>query len=120
MQVRQRLIEEFELDIKKKEKPIMRSEDLFELEKTVLLSTDMAFEHEQLRIELMLYMQIAGNTGNRPGAILALRFRDFKIALVRDPDGGPWPRLVIDTTFDHTKGYRGDKDAYALLLLRCF
>jgi hypothetical protein len=109
--VRQRLAQEFGLNTKKKEKPIMRSEDLFELEKTVLVSNDMAFKHERLRIEIMFYMQVAGNTGNRPTAILALCYKDFKVALVRDPDGGEWPRLVVDSTFENTKGYLGDKDA---------
>jgi hypothetical protein len=55
-------------------------------------------------------MKLAGGTGNRPKALLQLRFRDISVALLPDPEGSEWPRVVIDWKFENTKGYLGAKD----------
>lgn len=89
----------------------MRAEDEFELLKTLWTSCEMAFGHERLRVQLALILQLAGITGNRPGALLALRYENLKITLLRDPAGSEWPRMLIEFTFKHTKGYLGLKDA---------
>ncbi|KAI9893013.1 MAG: hypothetical protein M1814_000897 [Vezdaea aestivalis] len=108
--VRQRLAQEFELRSEPKPKPIMRSEDEFELLKTLWLSTDMRFDHERHRLELAFILQLAGITGNRPGALLSLKYKDIKVALLRDPNGGQQPRPIIETSFGCTKSYLGQKD----------
>ena len=110
-QVRQRLAEEFQLKTEKKPKPIMRAEDEFELLRTLWSSPEVALEHERLRVQLALILQLAGITGNRPGALLSLRYENLKITLLRDPAGSEWPRLLIELTFKNTKGYLGLKDA---------
>ena len=56
-------------------------------------------------------MQLAGITGNRPSALLAVRYRDIQVTLLEDPDGGEQPRMLIEIVFNHTKGYLGEKDA---------
>ena len=90
----------------------MRVEDAFECLKTLWSLKEMVFEAEVLRLSLALLMQLAGSTGNRPKALLQLRFRHVSVALLPDPEGSRWPRVMIDWKFENTKGYLGQKDAY--------
>ena len=75
-------------------------------------STETTFPHERYRIQLALIMQLAGITGNRPSALLAVRYQHIKVTLLEDPNGGEQPRVLIEIVFNHTKGYLGEKDAY--------
>ena len=109
--MRQRLAEEFKVYTEKKPKPIIRAEDEFELLNTLWSSPELTLEHERLRVQLALILQLAGITGNRPGALLSLRYEHIKITLLRDPCGSEQPRLLIELTFKNTKGYLGLKDA---------
>ncbi|KAK3669459.1 hypothetical protein LTR78_010645 [Recurvomyces mirabilis] len=107
---RQNLVAEFNLSAEKEAKPIMRAEDEFELLKTLWESPEMILQHERLRVQLALMIQLAGITGSRPGALRRLQYKDLKIALLPNSDGGEQPRLVMDFTFQHTKRYLGAKD----------
>lgn len=89
----------------------MRAEDEFELLKTLYLSAEITFDHERHRPQLALIMQLAGITGNRPSALLGVCYRDIKVSLLPDPNGGRQPRVLIDIEYKKTKGYRGKKDA---------
>ena len=113
--MRQRLVEEFQLQTDKKQKPIVRAEDVFELLRTLWGSTEVLMEHERLRVQEALILVLAGITGNRPEALLSLRWKHAKMALLRDPDGSEWPRPIVDLTFEKTKSYMGAKDAYVEL-----
>jgi integrase len=110
LQARQQLVNEFGLSTEKEAKPIMRAEDEFELLKTLWESSEVEMQHERLRVQLALMIQLAGITGNRPGALRRMQYKDLKIALLPDPAGGERPRLVMDFTFRHTKRYLGVKD----------
>ena len=66
-------------------------------------------EHERLRVQLALLIQLAGITGSRPGALMSLTYRDFKLSLLRDLKGSEWPSLVVDVTFRNTKSFLGPK-----------
>lgn len=94
----------------------MRVEDLFEILKTILVSPEMVFDHERDRMQTIFWVQLIASTGNRPAAISALRYKDFKVALIRDPDREYKETLVIDLTVANTKGYRGEKEANTLPL----
>jgi integrase len=109
-QARQQLVNEFGLSTEKEAKPIMRAEDEFELLKTLWESSEVEMQHERLRVQLALMIQLAGITGNRPGALRRMQYKDLKVALLPDPAGGERPRLVMDFTFRHTKRYLGVKD----------
>jgi integrase len=109
-QVRQQLIRKFGLNTEKKARPIVRAEDEFALLKTLWCSSELAFDHERYRIQLALLLQLAGITGSRPDALLKLTWGDVKVVLLRDPSGGTRARLVVELTFNHTKGYLGAKD----------
>lgn len=108
--MRQRLAIAHGLRKDKKKKAVLHAEDEFELLKTLWTSTEAIFLHEQYRVQLALIMQLAGITDNRPGALLAVRYRHIKVTLLPDPDGGEQPRVLIEIVFDHTKGYLGEKD----------
>ena len=89
----------------------MRAEDEFELLKTLYLSSEVNFNHERHRVQLALIMQLAGITGNRPAALLAIRYQHVKVTLLPDPDGGEQPRVLVEIVYKYTKGYLGEKDA---------
>lgn len=57
-------------------------------------------------------MQLAGITGNRPSALLAVRYQHIKVTLLEDPARGEQPRVLIEIILNHIKGYLGEKDAY--------
>ena len=90
----------------------MRAEAEFELLKTLYLSSEMTFNHERHRVQLALIMQLAGITGNRPAALLAVCYRHIKVTLLPDPHGGERPRVLIEIIYKYTKGYLGEKDAF--------
>lgn len=115
IQVRQQLAIKHKLNMEKKKKPIMRAEDEFELLKTLHLSVEMIFDHERHRVQLALLMQLAGITGNRPSALLGVRYNDVKITLLPDPQGGKFPRRLIEIAFKNTKGYLGEKETFVFL-----
>ncbi|PPJ53291.1 hypothetical protein CBER1_11891 [Cercospora berteroae] len=56
-------------------------------------------------------MRLAGITGNRPSALRRLQYKELKIALLPNYNGGNRLRLVIDFTFEYTKRYLSGKDA---------
>lgn len=112
IQARQNITKEHKLRTEPKVKPIMRAEDEFECLKTLWSSEDLKFDIEIHRVGLALLMQLAGITGNRPKALLQLRFKDVTVALLPDPHGSEWPRLMIEWKFNTTKTYKGAKDAF--------
>lgn len=104
------LTAKYGLNTEKKPKPIIRAEDEFELLKTLWTSEAVTFDHERQRLQLALIFQIAGVTGNRPGALLALQYKHVKITLLRDHAGSEVPRVLVEISFRETKSYLGAKD----------
>ncbi|KAH7305389.1 hypothetical protein BKA65DRAFT_520848, partial [Rhexocercosporidium sp. MPI-PUGE-AT-0058] len=49
-------------------------------------------------------------SGNRPLALLKLRYRDIIVTLLWDPNGGPY-RILIEFIYEFTKQFLGAKDA---------
>lgn len=87
-QVRQRLAADFELSTERKPKAIVRAEDEFELLKVLWGLSRVPMEHERLRVQLALLIQLAGITGSRPSALMGVTYGDFALSLLRDPQGG--------------------------------
>ncbi|TKA68777.1 hypothetical protein B0A55_09571 [Friedmanniomyces simplex] len=73
-------------------------------------SSSLTLDHERLRVQLVLIAQLAGITVNRPGALLALRYGDLPVTLLRDPSGTNVPKVLVEFKFQKTKTYRGPKD----------
>lgn len=92
----------------------MRAEDEFELLKTLFLSVEIVFDHKRHRLQLALIMQLAGITSNRPAALLGVCYKDIKITLLPDPNGGELPRRLIEIAFKNTKNYLGEKETSVL------
>jgi len=57
-----------------------------------------------------LYGELGIFSGNRPSALLKLRYSDIIVTLLRDPSGGPY-RILIEFTYEFTKKFLGIKDA---------
>ncbi len=110
-QVRQRLEITHGLRKDKKKKPVLHAKDEFELLKTLYTSIEMTFRHERYRVQLGGMMQLARITGNRPGALLAIRYRHIKVTLLPNLDGEEQPQVLIEIIFPNTKGYLEEKDA---------
>ncbi|EDN05111.1 predicted protein [Histoplasma mississippiense (nom. inval.)] len=88
----------------------MYVDDLAEYLRVLLVTNEMEFLVGWLRVELILFCQIAGVTGNRPDALTQLRYRDLELTLVRDPHSSA-PRLCVGLTAHFTKTFLGMKDA---------
>jgi Protein of unknown function (DUF3435) len=84
--------------------------------KTALRTTKKKFNLGRHRIELCLFLQLAGFTLKQPSVILALQYKHLVVTILRDPAGGPY-QLLLEFTFEYTKEYLGMKDAIFLPLL---
>jgi len=60
----------------------MYVEDLAEFTRVLLATTLMTFEIGWLRIQLIFFCQLAGITGNRPEALINLRYRHLRLTLI--------------------------------------
>ncbi|KAI9765782.1 MAG: hypothetical protein M1839_005382 [Geoglossum umbratile] len=105
-----KLVKKHKLTKGKREKTAMYVEDLVEYLQTNLTTTKKRYTHGRHRIQLVLFCQLAGFSGNRPQALLNLRYRDIVVTLLRDPNGGPH-RILIEFTCEFTKQFLGVKDA---------
>jgi hypothetical protein len=88
----------------------MTIEDLKEQIETTISTTKKSFKLGELRILAVLFLLLLAPAGARPTSILRLRFGDVRVALARDPEGGP-DRLLVRFTLAFTKTYLGVKDA---------
>ena len=75
----------------------------------ILSTTEKSFRLGEFRLLIVLFLQLMSPTGSRPQSLLFTRFRDLRLSLVRDPDGGPH-LIAIRFTPEHTKGYLGSKE----------
>lgn len=88
----------------------MDVEDLTKVVETTVSTTKKKLGHGRHRIELALFLQLAGRTTNRPQAILNLQYRHIQVSLLRDPQGGPH-RIIIEFIFEFTKEWLGANEA---------
>lgn len=92
----------------------MDNDDLTLMVKRNLTSTKIRYNHGRLRIETCLFLILASLSGNRPKALLNLRYQDILVTLLRDPEGGPH-RILIEFTPEFTKSFLGQKEGHVLL-----
>lgn len=88
----------------------MTINDLKDQIETTLSTTKKSFDLGELRILAVLFLLLLAPAGSRPTSILRLRFGDIRVALARDPEGGPH-KILIRFTLEFTKSYLGTKDA---------
>ncbi|KAE9566472.1 hypothetical protein CGMCC3_g17382 [Colletotrichum fructicola] len=87
----------------------MTIDDLKQQIETTLGTTRKSFKLGELRILAVLFLLLLAPAGSRPEATLKLRFKDIKVSLARDPEGGPH-RLLLRLTPEFTKTYLGEKE----------
>jgi len=87
----------------------MYVEDFKELLRTNICTTKKRYAHGRLRMEMHLFMQLAGFTANRPEALLQLRYRHIMASMLRDQGGG-LDKFLLEFNFEFTKDYLGAKD----------
>ncbi|KAH6704302.1 hypothetical protein BKA61DRAFT_636094 [Leptodontidium sp. MPI-SDFR-AT-0119] len=107
---------EKDLDFGKRPSATMYAEDLAEFARVLLATTEMTFDIGWLRVQIVLFCQLAGITGNRPEALVELRYRHLQLTLIRDRDGGNRPRLFVGLTPEFTKRYLGSKDMNVFMI----
>jgi hypothetical protein len=111
----QKLSKKRSLSRQKREKGVIYVEDLAVIMQTNLTTTKKKYTHGRHRIQLALFLQLAGFSGNRPQAVLSLCYRHIIVTLLRDPNGGPH-NILIEFTYEFTKTFLGMKEMYAACL----
>ncbi|THC87515.1 hypothetical protein EYZ11_013038 [Aspergillus tanneri] len=101
--VRDQLAEEHGLRTEKRKKPILRSEDVFELLKVLWNVRREAWDPLQLALIILL----AGITGHRPDALVTMLHNDVAVTLF--PTERERPHMVLEIKPHKTKRYRGRK-----------
>ena len=107
--------EQKSLEMTRRPKKNMFIEDVVEFARVLLTTTETAFLCGWQRMQLLLFCQLAAITANRPGALLGLRYRDLRLTLIRDPEGGR-PRLFIFLTPEFTKRFLGKKAPWVSMI----
>jgi len=108
--VLRKLVKKHKLSNQKREKAAMYVEDLVEVLQTNLITTKKKYSHGRHRIQVALFLHLAGFSASRPQALLNLCYRHIAVTLLRDPEGGPH-RILLEFTYEFTKQYLGLKDA---------
>lgn len=84
-------------------------DDLEKQIKTTLETPKISFKLGEIRILAVLFILLLAPAGARPTSILRLRFKDIRVVLARDPEGGPH-KLFTRFSLAFTKTYLGVKD----------
>ncbi|CZR69582.1 uncharacterized protein PAC_19482 [Phialocephala subalpina] len=108
--VLRKLAKKYRLTTKRRDNTAMYIEDLAGVLQTNLTTTKLRYTHGRHRIDMGLFGQLAIFSGNRPSALLKLRYGDIAVNLLRDPSGGPH-RILIEFTCEFTKKYLGTKES---------
>lgn len=95
----------------------MTIDDLKEQIEEMISTIKKSFDLGELRILAVLFLLLLAPASVHPLAILRLRFRDIRVVLARDPEGGPY-KLLIQFTPEFTKTYLGTKDTCIIVLGR--
>jgi hypothetical protein len=72
----------------------MTVDDLKQQVETTLGTTEKSFSLGELRILCVLFLLLLAPTGARPASVLKLHYRDIRVVLARDPEGGPHKVLI--------------------------
>ncbi|KAK3332197.1 hypothetical protein B0T19DRAFT_397983 [Cercophora scortea] len=86
------------------------------MHRITLGTMEKSFSLGELRILCVLFLLLLAPTGARLASVLKLRYRDIRVVLSRDLDGGPY-KVLIGFTLEFTKTYLGIKDAKTVTLL---
>lgn len=82
------LAEEHNLEATETDKPILEAEDLMEVLRCHWVTDTNIFPNERQRVQLATLLLFTAFTGSRPGALLAIRYRDIDLFVLRNPKTG--------------------------------
>ncbi|KAE8326169.1 hypothetical protein BDV39DRAFT_193889 [Aspergillus sergii] len=103
------IVEEKKLRLGCRPKATIYIKDVAEFARVLLSTMEITFEYGWLRVQVLLYCQLAAIPESRPGTLLNLRYRDLLLTLIWDPEGG-CPRLFIYLTPEFTKIFLDKKE----------
>ncbi|CAG5188954.1 uncharacterized protein ALTATR162_LOCUS12066 [Alternaria atra] len=115
LSVTKKLIQDYDLSHTPREKPPMDAHDVLEIIQTTLTTVEKMFQVGRYRIQTCFFLQGGFITANRPDALLKLRYRDIKVSIDRDPNGGPH-NIVLEWTYEFTKSFLGPKAANTFII----
>ncbi|EDN06475.1 predicted protein [Histoplasma mississippiense (nom. inval.)] len=101
-----RLAKKRGLDVQEKEKTPVYVEDMSPLQETTLRTQEKRFWLGLQRMQICLYNLLGLFTLNRKSAILALRYKDLRVSLQWDPNGGPH-LPTVEFSYEFTKKHLG-------------
>ncbi len=110
--MRQRLAIQYNLRIKSKKKSIMRAKNEFELLKILFLFSEIIFNYERYRVQLVLIIQLIDITENRSAALLAICYRHVKVTLLSNSNGDEQLRIILKIVYKYIKSYLGQKETF--------
>jgi len=114
------------LDVGTPHKPVMEVPNLFAFLHFLWNDDPHRFSHERERVQFSLFLLLCAYTSSRPGALVessadgirgsgdALRYRDVKLTLIRNPVAGGKDVLILEVTLLLMKGKRHMKEPYVL------
>jgi Protein of unknown function (DUF3435) len=108
IQILRKLANKHGLSKQGKTKSPMYVDDLKKVLWMNLTTNEQQYPLGRVRMQVQLFLQLAGFTANRPAALLQLCYRHIKVSLVRDPEGGPHC-IVIEISPEFCKGHLGLK-----------
>jgi hypothetical protein len=76
---------------------------------TNLTMTKKKYMHGRYCIQLILFLQLAGFSANRPQAVLSLCYRHIIVMLLRHPNGR-LHNILIEFSYEFTKQFLGSKE----------
>jgi hypothetical protein len=111
MQVFKKLANKHRLSDQKRENRCMTVNDLKQQVEMPLDMTEKSFSLGEFRILYALFLLLLALTSALPALVLQLRYRDIRVVLTRDLEGGPH-KVLIKFTLEFTKTYLSTKDTY--------
>ncbi|KAJ5249289.1 hypothetical protein N7468_000740 [Penicillium chermesinum] len=100
------LVQDFGLDTQPGKKTPVYIEDIVPFNETILSTQEKKFHLGFQRIQVCIFNSLGIFTVHRRSALLSLQFKDLRISLQKDPQGGP-PIPLIELTPEGTKKFLG-------------
>lgn len=121
--ITQPLTKEHDFDLSVAPKPTMTIEDLAIIIHYHWVHDPSIFPTERQRVQFAFIMLLIAYTGSRPGALMntesgeeskpkGLRYQDFELVLLRDPENPAVHVLIMHAVLHHMKGREGNGKPY--------
>jgi hypothetical protein len=89
----------------------MDANDVLKIMQTTLTTVEKMFGMGRYCIQTCFFIQGGFITANRPNALLQLQYKDIKVNILWNPEGGPH-NILLEWTYKFTKSFMGPKAPY--------